>query len=183
MQHNLAALMASSTSCRGKSSSRGYQHTALAWQGAQRSHSGSSSQGTKRHADSDAALDPPYKAKRARVSNPPAPKLHPRADANGRTGPAKSEADSGSALGSDLLGSSSGNDHVTHSAARTGMHSSNCLKQFLIKVLPVLTEKLQVWIHEAYAGLECLMLQYAAIVMSCICHNLLCTDLRLLQLV
>lgn len=106
--------MASYTPCRGRSSSRGHQHNALAWQGAQRSHSGSSSQGTKRRADSDAALDPPYEAKRARVSTPPAPRVHPQADANGHAGPAKPEADSGNALGSDLLGSSSGNNRVRH---------------------------------------------------------------------
>lgn len=89
---------------RSRSSSRSHQQP---WQGTQRSLSGSSSQGTKRRADSD-ALDPPYESKRARVSTPPAPRSQPQSDAGRQNGPAKAEADSGGIPGSDLHGSTSG---------------------------------------------------------------------------
>ena len=87
---------------RSRSSTRGHQQQ---WQGTQRSPSGSSSQGTKRRADSD-ALDPPYESKRARIGTPSALRSQP--DTNGQNGPTKAEADSGGVPGSDLHGSSSG---------------------------------------------------------------------------
>lgn len=83
---------------RSRSTSRSHQQ----WQGAQRSHSGSSSQGTKRRADSDAMLDPPYESKRARVSTPSAPR--PQLDANRQKGPTQAEADAAGLTGSELQG-------------------------------------------------------------------------------
>lgn len=87
-----------------RSSTRSHQQQ---WQGTQRSHSGSSSQGTKRRADSD-ALDPPYESKRPRFSTQPAPRSQPQSDASRQNGSAKAEADSGAIPGSDLHGSTSG---------------------------------------------------------------------------
>ncbi|KAL3135377.1 hypothetical protein ABBQ32_007564 [Trebouxia sp. C0010 RCD-2024] len=83
---------------KSRSTSRSHQQ----WQGAQRSHSGSSSQGTKRRADSDAMLDPPYESKRARVSTPSAPR--PQLDANRQKGPTQAEADAAGLTGSELQG-------------------------------------------------------------------------------
>jgi hypothetical protein len=87
---------------RGKSSSRSSQYSSQLWQGAQRTHSGGSSQGIKRRADSDPRLDPSYDSKRARSGT-----SAKSAEANGHSSPGKHEADAGTAP--DLQGTSSGN--------------------------------------------------------------------------
>ena len=79
----------------------------MQWQGTQRAHSGSSSQGTKRRADSD-SIDLPYDSKRVRGGTASTSKASQQADANGHNSPAKLEADDGHAAGSDLHDASSG---------------------------------------------------------------------------
>ncbi len=91
--------------CRGRSSSRSNQHSSQLWHSAPRTHSGGSSQGTKRRADSDPRLDPSFDSKRARSGT-----SAKSAEANGHSSPNKHEADAGSAP--DLQGTSSGNTTV-----------------------------------------------------------------------
>lgn len=91
--------------CRGKSSSRSNQYSSQLWQAAPRTHSGGSSQGTKRRADSDPRLDPSYDSKRARSGT-----SAKSGEANGHSSPGKHDADAGSAP--DLQGTSSGNTTV-----------------------------------------------------------------------
>ncbi len=90
---------------RGKSSSRSNQYSAQLWQAAPRTHSGGSSQGTKRRADSEPRLDPSYDSKRPRSGT-----SAKSAEANGHSSPGKHEADAGNAP--DLQGTSSGNTAV-----------------------------------------------------------------------
>ncbi|KAL0019513.1 hypothetical protein WJX77_000684 [Trebouxia sp. C0004] len=86
---------------KGKSSSRSIQYSSQLWQGAPRTHSGGSSQGTKRRADSDPRLDSSYDSKRARLGT-----SAKSAEANGHSSPGKHEADAGTAP--DMQGTSSG---------------------------------------------------------------------------
>lgn len=90
---------------RAKSSSRSNQHSSQLWQSAPRTHSGGSSQGTKRRSDSDPRLDPSYDSKRARSGT-----SAKSAEANGHSSSGKHEADAGTAP--DLQGTSSGNRTV-----------------------------------------------------------------------
>lgn len=100
-RHSAGKSKSRSYADKGKSSSRSNQYSSQLWQGASRTHSGGSSQGTKRRADSDPRLDPSHDSKRACLG----PSVR-SAETNGHSSPGKHEPEAGSAP--DLQGTSSG---------------------------------------------------------------------------